>query len=780
MKKNSSVFFFFLLLLAPLSLSATTYYSQGSLTPNIPANWNTLPEGGGTSPADFTTGTNDIFEIQTGHVMTIAGSSWTISGGGLCRIDSGGTLVVSLSFFTTGLTVAKGGLITATSTIGINNGQSGFDCIINGVLRCSGGFAYGSGATGTCTATGKFQLAATTTAGTIPVFTWDPASTIEVVGYTTFSGNMAWGNQTFGNIIWNCANQTNSINANSTLRTIKGDLTIISTGIGSFRLFNSTTFTLNLSGNLKIDGGMLSIVSGTSAAVVNVTGNVTVNGGTLKIGTMTTQTQAVKLSVTGDVLINGGTIDFKDADASTGSNILEVGGNLSLTSGTLKQTGSVAGTEGSLRFIDTTTWSSGGTFTNTYINVIVNANSMLTLNNDFLIAVSRSMTLNGLLDCGTKSITGGGDFTLTATGTVQSGSVIGIDGSIAVTGTKTFTSGAGYVFNGTVAQETGATLPAAIAGALTFSNMVGEITLSQSTTNTGTTTILAGSTINVSNYNLSGSGVTSVLTGTGTISLAGDMATQLSGYNTNTFSGTYEFSGTQTVPAGTYTGINVNGPGITIGGDVVISGLLTLINGKITIGANNITANGTSGGSASSYVVTNGTGALFINNVGNTDVLFPVGRTTYNPVTINNLGTSDNYSVNVQNAITNPTFNDDHAVQRQWNITELIPGGSDVILTMQWSTADEGTLFDRNSSALHLGHWDGTVYEPYSAVLGGSAGTWTATATNKNSFSPFIVGDDAALPVELSSFTSNVNLNNVKLNWSTVSELNNSGFDIER
>jgi Secretion system C-terminal sorting domain len=36
------------------------------------------------------------------------------------------------------------------------------------------------------------------------------------------------------------------------------------------------------------------------------------------------------------------------------------------------------------------------------------------------------------------------------------------------------------------------------------------------------------------------------------------------------------------------------------------------------------------------------------------------------------------------------------------------------------------------------------------------------------------------LPVELSSFTSVINSNNVKLNWTTASELNNSGFDIER
>jgi len=39
---------------------------------------------------------------------------------------------------------------------------------------------------------------------------------------------------------------------------------------------------------------------------------------------------------------------------------------------------------------------------------------------------------------------------------------------------------------------------------------------------------------------------------------------------------------------------------------------------------------------------------------------------------------------------------------------------------------------------------------------------------------------DCTLPVELASFSANVNTNNVTLNWTTNSELNNSGFDIER
>ena len=39
---------------------------------------------------------------------------------------------------------------------------------------------------------------------------------------------------------------------------------------------------------------------------------------------------------------------------------------------------------------------------------------------------------------------------------------------------------------------------------------------------------------------------------------------------------------------------------------------------------------------------------------------------------------------------------------------------------------------------------------------------------------------DGPNPVMMSSFTSSVNKNNVKLNWTTEFELNNSGFDIER
>ncbi len=53
-------------------------------------------------------------------------------------------------------------------------------------------------------------------------------------------------------------------------------------------------------------------------------------------------------------------------------------------------------------------------------------------------------------------------------------------------------------------------------------------------------------------------------------------------------------------------------------------------------------------------------------------------------------------------------------------------------------------------------------------------------ATGLNDFCDFAIGGSEPLPVELSSFVSVINGNNVTLNWSTSTETNNAGFDIER
>ena len=138
--------------------------------------------------------------------------------------------------------------------------------------------------------------------------------------------------------------------------------------------------------------------------------------------------------------------------------------------------------------------------TNTYMNWTVNASKKLTLNNDFSIAASRTFTVNGTLDCNTRLVTGAGAFSLASTGTISTANTSGVDGSIQVTGTKTYTSGGSYEFH----AATTTPFPASL-GTVTAAGVVvdANVTLNKnvSVTNTlnlttGKLTIPAGSSIN--------------------------------------------------------------------------------------------------------------------------------------------------------------------------------------------------------------------------------------------------------------------------------------------
>jgi hypothetical protein len=222
-----------------------------------------------------------------------------------------------------------------------------------------------------------------------------------------------------------------------------------------------------------------------------------------------------------------------------------------------------------------------------------------------------------------------------------------------------------------------------------------------------------------------------------------------------------------------------NSAGVTLGAGIVINNTLTLTSGKVTLGAYNLTAPSINGGSSSSYVVTNGTGGL-VRNVGAGDVLFPVGYTdTYTPVMLNNSGDADNFTVTVKNSFDNAPV-PLAVVNKQWTITEGTPGGSNATVKLQWNTADENPLFVRTNPIL-IGRFNGSIWEGTSASyadLGG--GVYTASVGGFTAFSPFTVGNEPPLPVELSSFTSNVNGRDINLNWETKTEKNSNKFEIER
>ena len=74
-----------------------------------------------------------------------------------------------------------------------------------------------------------------------------------------------------------------------------------------------------------------------------------------------------------------------------------------------------------------------------------------------------------------------------------------------------------------------------------------------------------------------------------------------------------------------------------------------------------------------------------------------------------------------------------------------------------------------NSVLTHNLQWNAD----YTSIIDDSGKDITASMT-------FVDASNGLLPVELTSFTSNVNANNVYLRWTTSSEINNAGFEIQQ
>ena len=213
---------------------------------------------------------------------------------------------------------------------------------------------------------------------------------------------------------------------------------------------------------------------------------------------------------------------------------------------------------------------------------------------------------------------------------------------------------------------------------------------------------------------------------------------------------------------------------------LTISSNLILNNQIIVLGNNNINVGGTiSGAGPGAYISTGGTGKLkcTVNN-NNTFVLFPIGRTAYNPISIklSPASTSDAFSVLVKNAVSYPGPNPASTVAREWDISEGTSGGSYATIEFNFNTGEGLTNFTSGQ----IGHWNGTSWDAIAANISG-AGPYKITSIQEiTSFSPFIVGNEAPLPVTISSLTSIISGRNINLKWITASEINNAGFEIER
>ncbi|MBS1655494.1 MAG: T9SS type A sorting domain-containing protein, partial [Bacteroidetes bacterium] len=189
--------------------------------------------------------------------------------------------------------------------------------------------------------------------------------------------------------------------------------------------------------------------------------------------------------------------------------------------------------------------------------------------------------------------------------------------------------------------------------------------------------------------------------------------------------------------------------------DKVVTGNINLLSDSyVTLGGYDLTIDGSlSGGTATSHIITNGTGSLKFKNLSSSDVIFPVGYniSSFNPVTINNgSGTLYDFSVRVGNSINPVIAYPNYGVNRTWNIGCSGSPGTGVTVRFQYSAGDVNSLFiPGEETDIYLndgGSW--SLKDPNPVESG--TGPYTVISTALNFFNaPFVIGKNGGyiLPI---------------------------------
>jgi hypothetical protein len=262
-------------------------------------------------------------------------------------------------------------------------------------------------------------------------------------------------------------------------------------------------------------------------------------------------------------------------------------------------------------------------------------------------------------------------------------------------------------------------------------------------------------------------------------------------------------SGPQNVPAVTYSRLDIDGGSVkALDGPATVSGILNLINGFLEIGEYDLALDApvqTLGGSASSFIVTNDTGEVIGRNMGvggNPDaVMFHVGisQSSYTPVLLENLGSSDNFHVRVMPNVYedgygfSPILVSNPVVDRTWMVDEEIAGGSYLNMNPHWNLVDQINGFTQ--AHVYVAHFTGGAWTglyPDSALGAPAAGTFGslffADADSIQSFSPFTVASSGVVPLSIGLVdisAANAGDRN-KINWNSAEEDAGDKYELQR
>lgn len=274
-----------------------------------------------------------------------------------------------------------------------------------------------------------------------------------------------------------------------------------------------------------------------------------------------------------------------------------------------------------------------------------------------------------------------------------------------------------------------------------------NVTSPGSITVTGTTdassTTITGALTGTGTFNLNALGTINTSAALGLEPVAGPIRTATRNFNTGA---NYGYVGTSAQVPGSDFPATVNNltlnnaAGLSLGAATTVNGILTLTAGALSLANNDLTlgALGTiSGGSATAYIATTGTGKLTQPVAATTAKLFPIGTvSSYDPVTVTPTDAT-NFSAKVYTSLSGTAASGYFYNAKEWDLTSSAPSSTLVSFTPSVVTAT-------GINAV-IGHYVSGDYVNIPATLTGSS--YAATVT---SFSPFVTGQ-TDLPTGLSN-----------------------------
>jgi len=489
-------------------------------------------------------------------------------------------------------------------------------------------------------------------------------------------------------------------------------------------------------------GGELDVASGVTFTVANGTGtDITLNGLLKNIGTFTLSTNAA--------MAVGATGVYEDAQPATTGTVTiptatwAAGSTCSIT-GLVGVSGTdYAGLQGVRQ-----------SFSNFKVNTPNLVTKLLLTRNGGTAAPYMEVTGTLTVDAtgsgtGIQVIsTGNNNNTLVVGNYVQNGGSVFVIHNASSVATRSFTVTGNFTLNNNAIFDIGNTSGTSATN-INYTNVAGNVVIAS--TATLQRTIQAGSSGTIARFIFNGS------------------AAQSASFGLTNGAVNYELN---------------NAAGLTITTDLVVNGTLTLTAGKIATGSNKLVIGATgsiTGAGAASYVVGNlqkniATGAATVTfEIGAADNYRPVSLAFGNVTTTGDITASVSQAAGDHPNIAGTTINAAKSVNRYWTLTNsgVVFDNYAAVFTFVAADVDAGA----NTANFIVRRY---ISAAWSSVTAGTLTATTSQATGLTGFGDFAIGEAVILPVVISFFKGETNASVNRLTWTTETEHNNAGFEIER